>query len=230
MITHHTVRSTIAERRECESATEIGQAVLDLIENHKKCDHYSDGKITLEVIQVITIPPPPSDCLAGRVESATPAGADGGDVVFQVGAPAPDGGAWGSFVFKGAEGDEILRIDQDGAVLVSGRKVATGDRLVYESFKHWLAQSVANLGKGCTVNARPEICLTKPELCLAHDSYGACCVLDAGHDGDHKLGARELGDRSGIPSAVDDNPPTAAEIDATIKRRQKERRSDLDGV
>ncbi len=74
---------------------------------------------------------------------------NGGNVTFRPGTKGPNGYD-GAFVFYLADGSEVLKIAPDGSFLVRG-EVVTNDQLVYESFRHWLAQSIATLGRGCTL-------------------------------------------------------------------------------
>lgn len=86
------------------------------------------------------------------IRAERPLGGEGGDVRFSTGRGAP-GHPSGSFVFEIPSEDggmrEVLRIDPDGGFYCEGRPVAQ-DHLVYQAFRHWLAQAQGALGRGCT--------------------------------------------------------------------------------
>jgi len=69
--------------------------------------------------------------------------ADGGDVRFGVGLGYGYGKP-GNYIFEAPDGSEKLKISSDGCFFVDGRFVEQ-DRLIYEAFRFWLAQAVANM-------------------------------------------------------------------------------------
>jgi hypothetical protein len=87
-------------------------------------------------------------------DAPKPKPAAGGDVILQVGKGA-NGGANGSFLFKDADENEVLRIDPVGRFWVNG-KVAANDLLVYEAFRLWLSQATATLEGNAQFNVRKE--------------------------------------------------------------------------
>jgi hypothetical protein len=50
ILSSYTIRTTISERRNCETLAEIGQAVLDLVTHYKSQDWYTGEPVTFQIV------------------------------------------------------------------------------------------------------------------------------------------------------------------------------------